>query len=83
MRDSALALLACPVCHGDLGLATDGPVERDPDGHVMTGGLACAGCAARYPIAGGIPRLISSQTMGDTVETAARFGAEWKIFDHM
>jgi SAM-dependent methyltransferase/uncharacterized protein YbaR (Trm112 family) len=83
MRESALALLACPACRGDLALAVGGSVEREPDGHVMTGTLACAGCAARYPIVRGIPRLISARTGGDTVETAARFGAEWKIFDHM
>lgn len=49
----------------------------------MTGALVCAGCAMRYPILRGIPRLVSTQTTTDTVETAARFGAEWKIFDHM
>lgn len=91
MRESALALVACPVCHGDLALANDGPndgpierpIERHLDGHVMTGTVVCAGCSARYPIAGGIPRLISAATVGATVETAARFGAEWKIFQHM
>lgn len=83
MRDSALALLACPACRGDLVLAIAPGPRRDPDGHVMTGELACAGCAARYPIARGVPCLVCARTMEDSVETAARFGAEWRIFDHM
>ena len=83
MRESALALLACPACLGALALAIGPPVEREPDGHVMTGTLVCAGCAARYPIVRGIPRLAPAHSMDGAVETAARFGAEWKIFDHM
>jgi uncharacterized protein YbaR (Trm112 family) len=33
MRDSALALLACPGCNGDLVIAAARAIERDPDGH--------------------------------------------------
>lgn len=83
MRETAVPLLACPVCHGDLAIANERAVERDPDGHIMTGALACAGCSAQYPILRGVPRLAPAHSMAGAVETAARFGAEWKIFDHM
>jgi SAM-dependent methyltransferase len=72
MRESCLAYLACPRCRRRLDLAID---HRDPDGHVMTGTLAC-GCSA-YPITGGIPRFATANA------TAQRFAAEWKIFSHM
>ncbi len=49
----------------------------------MTGTLACAGCAARYPIRRGIPRLIPGVTTAESTTTAARFAAEWQTFDHM
>lgn len=83
MRESVLALLACPACRGDLALTSVAAVERALDGHVMTGTLRCEGCAARYPIVRGVPRLAPACSMPGAVETAARFGAEWKIFDHM
>jgi SAM-dependent methyltransferase len=83
MRESVLPLLACPDCRGDLALAIDPKIEREADGHVMTGTLQCAGCAAGYPIVRGIPRLGPARSMAGAVETAARFGAEWKLFDHM
>jgi SAM-dependent methyltransferase len=80
MRDSVLPLLACPHCDGVLHLAAR---ERARDGHVMSGWLDCGGCAARYPIESGLPRLILDEVHDRSVETAARFGAEWETFDHL
>jgi hypothetical protein len=48
---SALDLLACPVCLGDLRLEG----ER----------LACAGCGRGYPIVDGIPVLIAGREAGE------------------
>ena len=81
MLDTALRLLACPRCRGGLTLGPE--AVRAPDGHIATGELACARCAVRFPIVRGIPRLVPDRVMDGAVETAARFGAEWKIFDHM
>ena len=47
MKPGAADILACPMCKGSLDL-------RD-------GGLACARCAAIYPIHDGIPQLFSAE----------------------
>jgi SAM-dependent methyltransferase len=82
VRLAALPLLACPACRAALLLADRAPAA---DGHVVTGSLACAalGCGARYPIAGGVPRLLPPGTAPLVAATADRFGSQWKIFDHM
>ncbi len=41
---SAVSLLACPACHGDL--------------HAEDSRLVCNACFRRYPIVDGIPALI-------------------------
>jgi ubiquinone/menaquinone biosynthesis C-methylase UbiE/uncharacterized protein YbaR (Trm112 family) len=46
-----VARLACPTCRG--ALAYDGPCADAP----RAGALVCGGCAARWPIADGLPRL--------------------------
>ena len=72
MRETCLAYLRCPRCHGHFELSA---TEREPDGHVMTGTLACR--CRTYPITGGIPRFATANA------TSQRFAAEWKIFSHM
>jgi SAM-dependent methyltransferase len=79
MHASAVPLLACPACRAALTLQ---PGERASDGHIMTGALRCAACRRDYPIAGGIPRLVAGAPP-ESEETAARFGEQWKRFDHM
>jgi SAM-dependent methyltransferase/uncharacterized protein YbaR (Trm112 family) len=69
------------VCHGDLSL--DPSYEREADGHVMTGTLACTGCATSFPIVGGIPHLLPERVFAEATATAGRFGSQWKLFDHM
>ncbi len=51
MRASALDVLACPACHGELAPGAGG-VEGD------AGSLRCVSCAAEYPIRGGIAQFI-------------------------
>ncbi|MBI4508436.1 MAG: methyltransferase domain-containing protein [Deltaproteobacteria bacterium] len=80
MRPPALSLLCCPTCQGDLAL--DAP-DHAADGHVMTGRLGCAPCQKTYPITGGVPRLVAGSVSPASTETAGRFGAQWKTFDHM
>jgi uncharacterized protein YbaR (Trm112 family) len=43
----AVAMLACPACHGDL--------QADGDR------LACGVCGRRYPVVDGIPSLIAER----------------------
>lgn len=71
------------MCRGSLALASNGETERDTDGHIIIGTLACASCAVRYPIERGIPRLLTTRTTDASTETSSRFGKAWKIFDHM
>jgi uncharacterized protein YbaR (Trm112 family) len=79
MRTDVLALLACPTCRGDLALD-----ERAREGdHVMAGTLTCGGCGTVFPIRDGIPRLIPGSVTQASSQTAERFAAEWKTFDHM
>lgn len=80
MRDSAVHLLACPECGDGLYLGVD---ERAPDGHVMVGALRCGGCDGVFPITGGVPRLLPAGVEPAAERTAARFGEQWKTFDHM
>jgi SAM-dependent methyltransferase len=76
MRERLVELLACPACGGALAL-------RDAGGRgeqIATGGLVCGGCATRYPIVGGIPRLLPRAMEGAAAATAERFGYEWTRF---
>ena len=67
-------LLCCPACQGALGLA---PGERAPDGHILTGTLACETCAAAYPITRGVPRLAPGVLAGHVARTVEAFGYQW------
>lgn len=80
MRESVLPLLCCPACQGDLILDV---ADRATDGHVLTGTLACRRCDTLFAISGGVPRLVPGTVRTDSTHTAARFGAQWKTFDHM
>ena len=54
MRKDLMDILACPMCKGELELATE-EVEGD---EVIRGSLFCAKCNERYPIEDGIPNLL-------------------------
>jgi len=55
LRPETVKLLICPACSSGLEL----DVEEEADGRVVKGSLLCTGCMASYPIAKGIPRLLS------------------------
>jgi SAM-dependent methyltransferase len=80
MRESALRLLRCPNCRGELKLGA--VTERAQDGHIMSGRLSC-GQGESFEIVRGLPRLLPQGVAGESVETAARFGAEWETFRHL
>ncbi len=56
MKKSLTRYLACPRCMGPLGLAAE---VRDGQ-EIERGRLDCRRCPVAYPIAGGIPRFVSS-----------------------
>ena len=62
MDADLIDLFRCPKCRGPLGAPGDPPAMR------------CRGCAAPYPIAGGIPRFAGESY-------AASFGRQWNRYD--
>lgn len=77
MKERLLQLLACPACAGDLSLQA---YESD-NGEILTGELACAACAAHYPIVRGVPRFAElDKVEADKAATAENFGWQWTHF---
>ncbi len=54
MRPDLLEILRCPVCRGELGLAT----TRREGTEIIEGTLTCPACKVDYPIHEGIPDLL-------------------------
>lgn len=77
MRADPLVLdvLRCPACGGRVALEA---AVTAPDGHVMEGTLACAPCAARYPISRGVPRMMPPALAGSVAATVDAFGWQWE-----
>src|SRR5689334_20254365 len=75
MRKEVVPYLACPNCGSDVALAPEGVTESE--GHVMTGELRCTKNACRFPITGGVPRLLPKSVAEVKTETASRFADEW------
>jgi SAM-dependent methyltransferase/uncharacterized protein YbaR (Trm112 family) len=76
MRRRLLDLICCPRCRGALELVVTTEIED----HVIDGELRCA-CGRRYPITGGVPRLLADLD-GDALaalkqKTIANFGWQW------
>lgn len=69
MDRSTIALLRCPACASPLSLQTEDRTEE-----IEAGTLACAGCAAAYPIERGIARFVPA------VNYATNFGVQWNLF---
>lgn len=70
MKPDLLEVLRCPICGGELELASVGQIN----GEVESGDLTCRLCATTFPIVRGIPRFIS----GDNY--ALNFGLQWDHF---
>jgi len=79
MKECLLNYLICPACEGDVDLSAS-----EHDGHeVMAGELRCRGCAASYPVRGGIPRFVTTEVAAEQRATAKNFGAQWLVFDEV
>lgn len=79
MRARLLDLIVCPKCSAKLTLAA-GTVDGD---EIMSGHLDCTGCAVRYAVERGVPRLLPEpeRVPEDAQRTVDRFGAQWNQFD--
>ena len=75
MRPDHARLLVCPDCQGSLDLR----VAMMDGERVREGALTCAQCAARFPVANGIPRFVSGMA-GMEALTAEAFGYQWRRF---
>ncbi|WP_181043595.1 methyltransferase domain-containing protein [Actinokineospora auranticolor] len=73
MRTCLIEMLVCPSCGGKLRLTRD-----DVPAEVTSGALLCVDCALEYPIADGVPQLLSARERESHV--AASFGFEWQTF---
>jgi SAM-dependent methyltransferase len=73
VKRSALRILACPRCKGELELRAD----AEQDGEVTEGDLTCRVCGIAYPIRDRIPRFVDSGAYADS------FGFQWDRFRHV
>jgi SAM-dependent methyltransferase len=71
-----LEFLICPNCGGALVISADSP-STESDGHIITSGLACSTCSAKFPIRNGVPILLPKNLASVKLETASRFAEEW------
>lgn len=79
MRDSLLAYLWCPACHGDLAVT-----EEVRSGRTIVGGaLACVTCGARYPITEGVPDFVASDDAASVKQTTEGFADNWKHYNRV
>lgn len=70
MHYDLLDLLRCPACLGALTLA----VDREHNGEVESGSLACSRCAVEYAIDRFVPRFVPQQNYSTS------FGFQWNTF---
>jgi uncharacterized protein YbaR (Trm112 family)/SAM-dependent methyltransferase len=76
MNTRLLQLLACPECAGDR-LALD--VLRQEAGDVVEGVLACDACRRRFPVIGGVPRLLPDALIGVLPQYHPAFFARYQM----
>lgn len=70
MKESLLALLACPHCRSRLFLKEEALRGQE----IVSGFLGCNGCGRAYPVVGGIPRFVPANNY------ASSFSFEWNRF---
>jgi SAM-dependent methyltransferase len=78
MKRQLVADLACPLTADALELVADTEGEE-----VLEGELVCTGCGARWPVRGGIPRLVPPELVEQQSKTADAFGWQWQHFTEM
>lgn len=71
MHVSFLPLLECPACRSSDPLVLEAGQVRAEE--IEGGTLACAGCGARYPVRGGVPRFVGAEAAH-----FRNFGFQWQ-----
>lgn len=81
MRRRLVQFLVCPRDHGRLELES---TRLDGD-EVLEGTLGCVSCGDRYPVSGGVPRLLpEAERLSEAARsTVDRFGEQWDRFDFL
>lgn len=69
MKPSLVQHLACPSCHGPLDLLVEARDEQE----IERGSLRCRPCEALYPILGGIPRFVPTDSY------VKNFSYQWNL----
>jgi len=78
MKERLLQYLACPACAGEIELKE---IREREGAEVLEGALACAACARRFAVRGGVPRFVEqSEIASDKAATAENFGWQWQHF---
>ena len=77
MQRSLLGLIVCPRCRERFALDAFREETPTADGarEVTEGALRCTGCAAAFPVVGGVPRLLSPALLERVRPRHARFFA--------
>ena len=78
MKQHVVKDLACPLSSDPLRLDAVGNLDD-----VESGELVCDGCGWRWPIRGGIPRLVPPDLEEQQRKTAHAFGWQWQHFVEM
>ena len=65
-----MEVMVCPSCKEQLSLHIGSRLGQE----ILEGSLACEGCAATYPIRGGVPRFVPEGAY------AQSFGSQWNWF---
>jgi SAM-dependent methyltransferase len=78
VKEKLLQYLSCPSCAGAIALDSAATTEAD---EIIEGQLSCVACARSWPIARGVPRFASAETVEeDKAATAENFGWQWQHF---
>lgn len=71
MRELLLDRLCCPRCRASTGEMASVGLDRD-----AADSLVCRACDARYPIEGGVPRMLAGS---HSREVASAFTRQWRL----
>ncbi len=82
MKRRLLDLLCCPRCHGAFGVepftevaAPGAPADPGYATEIEEGALTCGACGTRFPIIGGVPRLIGPALLAQIARRYPEFFA--------
>jgi len=75
VKPALLEFLVCPQCGGELRCTG----SRERAGEVEDAALDCSACAARFPVSGGIPRMLPESLSPPERATSRAFETQWKM----